>query len=148
MEKVNIGALPRAAQINDESKFPLEQNDGAVFATGAQFKEYAEKSVEPYATEAKNAAESAKSSAESANADAISAKSSSERTESAHRAVSEAKDDIAIYSGNAKKYASQAAQSAQEAEAAKDIVEEVLSDAIKEISDIKVRIGYVDPRTT
>lgn len=60
MADKTIGSLTPAKQIDDESKLPIEQQGKSMYATGAQFREYAEKSVEPYATEAKKSAEEAK----------------------------------------------------------------------------------------
>lgn len=62
----NIGSLPAAATVNDDSLFVAEQQGEAVKVSGAQFKGYAQSSVSQYVTQAQQAATQALQASEQA----------------------------------------------------------------------------------
>ena len=62
MADKKIGELPAAPAVQDDSLFPIEQQGIAMHGQGRQLREFAERSVEPYAkSAAENAAEAAQS---------------------------------------------------------------------------------------
>lgn len=67
MADKNIGALPQAAQLNDDSLLVVEQQGQAMKINGAQFKEFGRQAVigqvQGYVDEAEKAAEDAKKAA-------------------------------------------------------------------------------------
>lgn len=66
MADKTIGSLPAAPQVQDDSKFPIEQQGTAMYGTGAQLRQFAQASAAKYADEAKQAAEQAENAAQGA----------------------------------------------------------------------------------
>lgn len=76
MSDSQIGSLPRAASINDEDKFALEQNGEAKHLLGATLKGYAVQAAAGYAGAAQVAALQAEGSRQQAGQSATSASQS------------------------------------------------------------------------
>lgn len=60
VEEAAIGSLPGIADLYDDTLLPVEQQGEAMHMTGRQWKKYAQASVEGYADDAADSAQSAK----------------------------------------------------------------------------------------
>lgn len=131
MADVSINELPVATEMSDDALSVVFQNYETKSIKGSLIKEYAKESVKNYATlaaqeataeanAAKTAAQTAQSKAETAKAGADSAKSAAQTAQqAAERAVSEANSAVKTALG----HSNTAAQSALEAEDAKEAIE-------------------------
>lgn len=119
---VKVGSLPMAPDIYDETLIPVEQQGIARHMTGAQWKSYAQASVNQYVNSAKGFADDAKKSASSA------ANSATTASGAAAQAV-EMKNDTANLASAAEEDANSARQSAIDAAASKSAIENMKATA-------------------
>lgn len=135
MADSNIGSLPAAESLNDDSLLVAEQSGAAVHFRGKLLKDYAKQGVDAYVTEAVKAANEAKAAAEDAQEAVGQIGTAVEDTQANAAAAESAKSDAM----NAKVAAEQAAESASAAidtvAAAKEAAEEASRSASANATD-------------
>jgi hypothetical protein len=112
MADKNIGLLPKAVDLDDDSLLVAEQQGRAVSVSGELFKQFAREGVEAYVGEAKTAAENASKSAEQAAEDLGKIGDSVEQAAASAQAAEESNQD-AKKALTATKEAQEAAEKAQ-----------------------------------